>query len=189
MLPHMTTTTGKFVLTGGVGFNNAVRRTLQTDLQGWAPRDVLMQHNGTCQTDEFLAARIGLIPFRRVGNGDTLALDRTGPGTITAADFTGPGFEPVHGEIEVMLLGEGQRLACEVRFDRRAVREHARYARCGAVGMSRIDAERYCLQFESIAHEAPHLILNEALDLLEGCIDRALRALAEQPDEPPRSFC
>ena len=182
-----------FALPGGVGFCNAVRRTLLSDVKAWAPYTVRVDKNTSCQTDEFLAHRIGLIPFRRVGNGETLRLSAVGPCVVTASDFVGPGFEAVHGGIEVMRLGEGQRLELVVTLDERTGSAHARYAVCAGVGMSvptsSGDDDRCRLSFTCNDGRNPREALREALDHLEARVDRALHDLAHQPSEPPASFC
>lgn len=187
-----TSSPSSFALPGGVGFCNAVRRTLLSDVKAWAPCTVRVDKNTSCQTDEFLAHRIGLIPFRRVGNGETLRLSAVGPCVATASDFVGPGFEAVHGDIQVMRLGEGQCLELVVTLDERPASAHARYAVCAGVGMSvppSSSSDRCRLSFSCNDGRAPREALREALDHLEARVDRALHDLAHQPSEPPASFC
>lgn len=183
---------GSFVVSGGVGFCNAVRRTLLSDVQAWAPAKLTVKHNSTCQTDEYLAHRIGLVPFRRIeahGASAPLTLDRTGPCTVVAADILGSGFSPVYGTIEIMELGPGHRLHVEIHMDCQPAHVHARYAVCAAVGMCKVDAERCRITFETNDDSDPKLRMAEALDHLEARVDRALQALAHQPSVPPQTFC
>lgn len=181
---------GVFVLPGGVGLCNAVRRTLLSDVQAWAPFEVEVRTNTSCQTDEYLAHRIGMIPFRRVAEGTEMTLSVEGPCTACARDLTGPAFDAVHGGIEIIVLGDGQRLDMTVRFDRRAASKHARYAMCAGVGMERVDGEgRHRLRFETLDDRPPTDVLLEALDALEARVDGALKQLAHQPSTPPRSMC
>ena len=99
----------RFALPGSVGLCNAVRRTLLSDVRTEAPASVRVVRNVTCLTDEFLAHRVGLVPFRRVGNGDTLSLDVVGPRVVTAADLVGPAFDPVFPSIALAELRAGTR--------------------------------------------------------------------------------
>ena len=184
---------GEFVLGGGVGFCNAVRRALLSDLEAWAPCEVEVRTNTSCQTDEFLAHRLGMVPFRRVergevGNGE-LVLRYAGPGVATAAALAGPGFEPVHPEVELMVLGEGQELDLTVRFDKQRASKHARYCPVAAVGMAPLDADRCKLTFETTDGRAPREALREALAALDARAAGALRQLAHQPATPPVSMC
>lgn len=180
---------GTFSLQGGVGFCNAVRRTLLSDLEAEAPCEAVVRTNTSCQTDEFLTHRLGLIPFRRVGNGDTMELRATGPCTVRAADLVGPAFEAVHGDVEVMVLGDArQQLDLTLHFDRRPASAHARYCVCAGVGMeARGDA--HVIRYETIDGSQPAQRLREALDKLEARVDGALQQLAAQPATPPHSMC
>lgn len=180
--------TATFVLPGGVGFCNAVRRTLLSDVEAWAPCEVTVHENTSCQTDEFLAHRIGMIPFARVGNGEVLELDATGPCTACARDFTSPGFAPVHEGIELMTLGKDQRLRLTVRLDKQPAHKHARYAACAGVGMRKVDADRCAVSFSVNDGRAPLQVLLEALDHLDARVERALHALAHQPEVAPQGY-
>lgn len=177
-----------FDVPGGVGFCNALRRTLLHDVRSTAPCRVTMHTNTSCQTDEFLAHRIGLIPFQRVGNGDTMRLRAEGPGAATAAHFTGPAFDAVHPEIEIMQLGAGHALDLTVHFDEQPAGKHARYSMCAGVGM-KVGTDACRLTFSSIDGRPARTHLLEALDHLDARTARALRALAAQPETPPKSFC
>jgi len=148
--------------------------------------------NTSCQTDEFLAHRIGLIPFRRVGNGDSLTLHVCGVAgstTATAGDLVGCAFEPVHPTIPIMLLGSGQKIDLTVYFDSQSTTKHVRYCPCAAVGMQNIDSHTHKLKFETLGTETPPTLLLGALDLFDARVDRALKALAHQPATPPKSRC
>lgn len=181
---------GSFVLPGGVGFCNAIRRTLLSDVHGWAADKVTVHANTSCHTDEFLAHRIGLVPIRpTTGSGDEMTLDATGPCTVRAADLRSVGYEPVHGAIELTVLGEGQRLCVTVHVARRPARVHARFSPCAAVAMRAVDADRCQVTFETNDGRPPAALLAEALDAFDARVDRALHALANQPVAPPRSYC
>ena len=62
-----------FYLRGGAGFCNAVRRTLASDVTMLAPYEVRVLENTSCQNDEYIAHRIGLVPFaeRPVTKGES----------------------------------------------------------------------------------------------------------------------
>ena len=165
-------------LTGGAGYCNAVRRSLIADVGTWAPHELVVRENTSCFTNELLAHRVGLIPFRRVGNGDELELSVQGPAVVRAAAFTGPAFVPVHPEIEVATLTVDQTLEFTVRFDRRTGTAHARYAPCCGVGMER-RGDVHLLRFEPVDGAGVGLVL-EALERLEARANAALRALAHQ---------
>jgi hypothetical protein len=183
---------GSVVLTGGAGFCNAVRRALLSDVMAWAPCTVTVRVNTSCQTDEYVAHRIGLIPFRRVAEGgnDAMTLFVQGPGIAHAGDLAGPNFVAQHPEIEVMLLGPEQSLDLTVHFNRRPASAHARYNLCGAVGMQRVDGDgRHRLRFDTLDGRPPMHCVQDALDALERRVDDVLLQLAQQPPTAPRSMC
>ena len=181
---------GDFVLPGGVGFCNAVRRTLLSDIESDAPCHVTVHDNGSCYTDEFLAHRIGLVPLRRIGPGDTLRLEAVGPCVVRASDMTSPSFEAVHGDIEIVTLDGDQKVTLTVHVDRRPAHAHARYAVCAGVGMSSTDRDGVTrLVFSTNDDRDPDAVLTDAFDHLDARVQRALHALAHQPAEPPTSFC
>lgn len=178
-----------FVITGGFGFGNAIRRTLLSDISTEAPHHVRVHVNTTCLTDEFLAHRIGLIPFKRVGNGHEMTVRASGPCVITSSMITGPGFEAIHGNIEIARMNEGSTLEMDILFASHPASKHARYSPCSAVGMERIDRDRVRIQFCSNDHRTPKALMQDALTRLEERVDRALHALANQPETPPKSYC
>jgi hypothetical protein len=180
---------GSFVISGGAGFCNSVRRALLSDLKSESPYQVEMRENTSCQSDEFIAHRIGMIPFRRVGNGDTIELcvkDRP----ALSSDFVGISFEPCV-ELEVMNLKMGQQLNLTVKFDEQLASKHARYCKCAAVGMQKIDNEgRHKITFETIDDSDPSVIMTTALDALETMVCNALLDLSRSHNlPPPISMC
>jgi hypothetical protein len=169
-----------FLIPGHVGMCNALRRTLLSDIITEAPGSIEMILNVTCHTDEFLAHRIGLIPFRRVGNGNEMTLKAKGPCVVTAAQFLGPAFEPVHENIEVLKLATGHELHLKVTFDAKKASEHARYSPCFAVGMKPSSKEDvHVLSFGSNDHRSPSALLDEAFEHLLNRVDAALLCLAD----------
>tara|TARA_B110000046_G_scaffold78764_1_gene86910 strand:+ start:1762 stop:2325 length:564 start_codon:yes stop_codon:yes gene_type:complete len=185
---------GTFVLGGGgVGFCNAVRRALLSDVRAWAPYEVELRVNTSCVTDEFLAHRIGLLAFRRVADGaaNEVTLRASGDACAVACahDLGGVNFAPVHPAVEIVPLGPGQALDLTVRLDRQPASKHARYALCAAVGMEAVDGGRHRVTFETVDDRPPLHVLREALDALDARADAALLQLAQQPAVPPRGMC
>ena len=181
--------TASFLLDGGAGFCNAVRRSLLGDLSMWAPCEVEVRSNTSCETDEYIAHRIGMIPFRRIGNGDSVTLSAVGPAIVRSSEFVGVAFAPMHDEIVIMELGGAQTLDLTVRFDKRRASAHVRYAPLAAVGMERVDRTRHRITFDILDERTPLSAMHEGLDALEERVDRALLNLAQQPVVPPTSMC
>lgn len=170
------------------GLCNAVRRSLMSDVRAWAPSRITVRKNTSCQTDEFLAHRIGLIPFRRVGNGDTMELRVEGPRVANAEDFVGPAFDVVHGNIPLMVLADQrQALDLTVHFEEQLASTHARFCKCAGVGMRRCD-EGHALSFHTVDGSEEKITLLEAIDALIHRLDSALQSLAHQPKQLPESM-
>jgi hypothetical protein len=177
-----------FTITENTGFCNALRRTLLSDIQTWAPKELLVRVNMSCQTDEFIAHRIGMIPFEKVGEGDKISLSAMGPRKVLTKDFEGIAFRPIYDNIEVIVLDKDQRIDLTVIFDKQCASKHARYSPCAAVGMTRTNEGHHKLSFESIDSQTPTELLLCALDHLDERIDKALHAMA-QPSPVPKSMC
>ena len=99
---------GEYYLDLPVGTVNAVRRALLMDIEAWAPDTVTFTRNSSCQTDEYIAHRIGLIPFVKVGDGDTMEISVKGR-TLRASDLTGPAFKIVK-DVEIIEMNEEQEI-------------------------------------------------------------------------------
>lgn len=170
-----------------VGVANSIRRTILSDISSWAPYEVEFRRNTSCHTDEYIAHRIGLIPFRKRGEGESMTLTKVG-GMVYAEDFVGRSFEPLLGRVPLLDLAGDHALDLTVRFDERPASSHARYATCSAVGMAQLEESRYRISFEALegADPAVDLFLS-AIERLEERVDRALLQLAAQPDPPPKS--
>ena len=165
-----------FTLSGGVGFANAVRRALTTETKMWAPMDMEFDINTSAHSDEYLAHRVGLIPFRRVGVHTELVINAQGPCTVYAADLRAPaggGFEAIHPHIEVARLGTKQTLRAVVRFKECAAKRHARFCPCAAVAMCD-DGDAHAISFETIDASDHSMRLKEAIDSIDEMCDDAL---------------
>lgn len=170
----------RFLVPGHVGLCNALRRTLLSDIQTEAPSTARVITNVTCHTDEYLAHRVGLIPFRRVGNGNVMTLRVTGPCDVTTAHLTGPAFEPIHTSIVILHLDTGHELNMEITFDTQHAGKHARYSPCYAMGMiPAVEDDTHILSFGSNDERAPEELLKDSLDHVTTRIDGALRLLAD----------
>lgn len=177
----------RFLVPGHVGLCNAIRRTLLSDIQTEAPSTARVITNVTCHTDEYLAHRVGLIPFRRVGNGNDMSLRASGPCDVTTAHFIGSAFEPIHTDIVILHLDTGHELNMEITFDTQHAGRHARYSPCYAVGMiPAMEDDTHILSFGSNDERTPDELLRDSLDHVTTRIDGALRLLAD--DKTCESF-
>ena len=59
-----------FELHTNTAFPNALRRALRSDVERYAPSTITIRDNTSSQTDEYIAHRIGMIPFVPVDCAD-----------------------------------------------------------------------------------------------------------------------
>lgn len=168
---------GEFILPVSNGCANAVRRALLDDLSTWAPCKLSVEKNTTCQTDEYIAHRIGLVPFKRVGNGNDMIIHVKGR-TAWISDIKGPCFEHVH-DMEVIEMNEDQELMATITFDENVGSKHARYKMCAAVGIKKLKNDMFQLVFETINEREPIEVLKEAVSKLHSRIDDSLLQLSK----------
>jgi hypothetical protein len=163
---------GEYYLTSSVGTVNAIRRAIIMDIESWAADTVTFEKNSSCQTDEYIAHRIGMIPFVKVGNGETMQIHVKGK-TAHASDLTGPSFKMVK-DVEIIEMNEEQELKATVHFNYKAGSVHARYKMCAAVSMQLLNNGQYKLHFETLNDDEPDDVLKRAISAIESKIDRAI---------------
>lgn len=118
-----------------------------------------------------------------------MLLKRTGPCKVLVSDVLGPAFSPVHEQIEIISLVDGQELDLTIHFEYKNGNTHARYSPCAAVGMEKVSDGVHRIRFETIDGTPGKEMLLRALDALEKRFDSALLQLANQPTTPPKSKC
>tara|TARA_B100000214_G_scaffold374851_2_gene358930 strand:+ start:1022 stop:1549 length:528 start_codon:yes stop_codon:yes gene_type:complete len=164
---------GEYYLQFSVGVVNAIRRALIMDIESWAPDTVFFEKNSSCQTDEYIAHRIGLIPFTKTGNGESMNLEVKGR-TVRASDIVGSAFSIV-SDTDIIEMNEEQELKLTINFKQKKGSEHARYKMCAGVGMQILNNNMYKLSFETINDEEPDAVLKKAINTVQEKIDRALK--------------
>ena len=144
---------------------NAIRRALISDIETVAPCKIIVKENTSCQTDEYISHRIGLIPFLKQSEDvnfdeDYLTLNVSNR-TPKTSDFTGEAFKTIY-ESDIIKLIDGQTLCIHVYFNKGTGKQHARYSPVAAVGYELQDRQ-ILFNFESINGECPTVHLKKAL--------------------------
>lgn len=149
---------------------NAIRRALIADVESFAPQEVNFVINTSCQTDEYVAHRIGLIPFHDPYFSEDvnpeeviMTFDLNGK-YFMAEDLKGP-YKPTEN-IPIIKLVEGQEIKGSVKFKKSCGQTHARFCPVAAAGYD-ILQDHIHFQFESINGENPLKHLLEALKKLQ----------------------
>lgn len=158
---------------GAASQANALRRALTSRLETVAPKSVTIEVNTTCMSDEFVAHRIGLIPFSQHDGLADATLDVRGRSAF-ARDFVCAGPTPVSGEVEVMRMAGAQRLALTVHFETGT--GAARFCRVAALGMRPVGDGECGIGERGVGE---HELAFEPLHAGDGarCVDEALAAL------------
>jgi hypothetical protein len=165
-----------FRLHGTIPMANALRRALLQDVESWAPDHVVFRKNTSCQPDEYIAHRIGMIPFRQASTVEgrpTLDLcvsDRDAMTTDISGDYRAV------NDQEIMCMIPGQELDCTITMRRDSGRTHSRFCSVAGVGYEiSPTADSVVFTFETINGEAPGTVLLAAIERLMARIDRCVK--------------
>ena len=157
---------------------NGLRRSLIADLRMLAPSHVIVETNTSCYSDEYLAQRIGLIPFeqhRREETGVVAQLsveDRDAWTSDIVSDVI-----PTSPSILIAHLQRGQEISLTIHFTTDTAHRHARFQRTAAVGM-RPTHGGYSISFDSILGASDgKLCLEEAVESLRTRLQTARAAV------------
>ena len=146
---------------------NALRRALMCDVKNYAPDTINIRKNTSCQTDEYIAHRIGLIPFANVTR-ETVATLSVDDRSATTDDMKGvSAFRPM----PIMKLARHQTLDIDVHFREATGADHTRFSHITNVGYSK-EEEDQSLTFETINARDPLDYLSEAVNSLIERVDR-----------------
>lgn len=142
---------------------NALRRALLQDVETFAPANVKFYANTSCQTDEYIAHRIGLIPFLCDECID-LSIERlevkVSNRTVTTRDLVGK-FKSMY-DIDIIKLIDGQDIHAHVYFEKGTGEKHARFSPVSAVGYE-VDGDKIHFSFESINGQNPSIHFKKAV--------------------------
>lgn len=174
----------RFVLSGATpAFANALRRAMISEVPTLAIEDLRIYDNSSVLFDEILAHRIGLIPITtdltRFVKQDacscegvgcplcsvTFTLSVEGPGFVYSGDLISddPETRPVHDNIPIVKLFEGQKVVLEARAVLNIGAEHAKWQATTACGYKTY----------------PVIVITENCDACGMCIDECPRGVLE----------
>lgn len=147
---------------------NAIRRSLISDIATFSAYKVIIKTNTSCQTDEYIAHRIGMIPFLPKEDTDTdsdlhVSVTKSNS-TLMTTDLNGNMFSKYN--VPIIKLIEGQTIDIEVLFDKNTGQHHARYSPVSAVEFNVNNNNSIELAFESINGEDPIAHLQKCLQTI-----------------------
>ena len=169
------------------GFANAIRRLGIGQVPIFAIESVTMYENTSSLFDEYIANRLCLVPLSMAqGYGKDekvmLSLDGEGPGTIYSRDLRSHDrkIQPVHENIPIMKLAEGQKLRLEATAVQGVGRLHAKF-QPGIVTYGYDEKEgEFKFHVESFGQLSPVGMLATAADTLIQKCDELEKQLDEK---------
>ena len=156
---------------GNIHIANAIRRSLVGHISQWAPKCIHVTKNTSCQTDEYIAHRICMIPFvHRIGEGNMHLHVKGRP--AQSNDLVGESFVPFENICIMHMINE-QELDIEVEFEYGTGAQHTKFSHVSIVGYNQKDNGTVRMNFEVITPEPPILYLRDALKSLRSDLDTA----------------
>jgi len=201
-------TVARFVLSGAThAFANTLRRAMISEVPTLAIENVRIYGNTSALFDEMLAHRLGLIPLKTDLSVHTpvdscacggegcpgctviYTLSVEGPRTVYSSDLIpqDPEAVPVHGNIPVVKLADGQKLVLEAQAVINKGKEHAKWqptVACGYKNYPVITISEDCDGCGMCVEECPRGILavdGGAVSVIDGRLaDCSMCRLCEQ---------
>lgn len=165
-----------------VGFANALRRALLSDVTTRAPHKVVIHENTTCQSDEYIAHRVGLVPFlpNDARAGKPVMLDVRDTSAYTS-HFSQGECTPQHNVCLIEMCA-GQHLKLSVEFTDGTGAQHARYSHVSAVAYALQPDGTVRLSFDSITSASPLVYLRAAAESLRSRLTLVSQRAREAKD-------
>lgn len=154
-----------------VGFVNALRRILISEIPLYAVDHIAVYENTSILYDEVLTHRIGLVPLRTppgVTKEVTLSIEKEGPGIVYSKDMVSEDdlIRPTIGEIPIAKLGENQKISVNCIATMGTAQKHAKY------------------QSSLAFYKAfPIITIDEKCDLCEACIEACPKEILVRSDD------
>ena len=182
------------ILSGAPSQVNAFRRVMLSDLEMVAPSYVDIRENTSSSTDEYIAHRIGIIPFSQNATNQTTAL-LTVRGCDAYTDaIVSDTVRPLHSTILIARLLPGQSLDLTIHFDSGCATTHACFMRTAAVGMRPVPStdaafadDRHMITFDAVLgdEDATHCLRMACASIRRRLLDaKASLAGSSDPVQP-----
>lgn len=163
------------------GMANALRRMLMNEVPSYAPSHIIVRENTTCQTDEYIAHRVAMIPFRLCGKEDGVLKLDVKDKTAFSSDLKGEDFRVACRTIPIMKMTHGQSLCIDVHFTKGTGSEHVKHSH-----VSRVRYKEHCkcvrVGFKTITDEPPIDFLRRGIVQMEKKLCSLLCVAEADPD-------
>ena len=161
-----------------VFFLNAIRRSIMQNVLTWAPEKITIRKNTTCYNDEYVANRIGLIPFDCI---DTTDIDATDINTkivlqvkgrdARASDISNKSFKASFDMLFLNIL-EDQEIDMDVSMIQGSGSAHPRWDHATSVAYDELASDKFTFCCESISNRKPRDLIRQACDYLIDKVNR-----------------
>lgn len=178
------------VVKGTSGMANAIRRALMNDVVNLAPKSIHILKNTTCQTDEYIAHRVGLIPFYKKASvaAEELSMSLCVKGETAYSDHlvdSEDGKVAPCQRIPIIKMSAEQELSFTVAFETGSGSVHSRFSHIGPVGFKMLnesddensDVE---IRFGTFGKDNASEYAHRALLSLASAIDKAVYFMQTQ---------
>lgn len=148
-----------------IELSNALRRALISKTESYAPETIDVMENTTCQTNEYIAHRIGMIPFcqAKIDENSVFTLNVTGRDCTTKDIRDESGGMVACKNITIMRMIEDQALHIKVKFKKSNGAEHSRFCPVAACTHVELPDGSVKLSFECINDVSPVYVMKDAL--------------------------
>jgi len=157
---------------------NALRRALINSVPVVAPSHIVVRKNTSSFTDEFLAHRIGMIPFTQANDKEIIDVCASScvvrSGDLHSAKDDVP--SATHDDVVVVNLKDGEEFDASIHFKTATAREHARFSHIVAAGMEPKNG-RFVVSFETMIPGDEMRSALIALDVLLASLNRTMQVV------------
>ena len=166
------------------GVANALRRAIACKCPSVAASTATFRQNTSCQTDEYIAHRIAMIPFvikdGTVPLENVIARVSVSNRQVMSGDLICDAVRPVRDDIPIMKLGTDQKFEVDVRFSIGTDADHVRHSHVTDVCYKELDSDRrHNMGFRMIDGTSSLTHLVSAIESLEKNLDE-LRYIVEK---------
>ncbi|RLG70191.1 MAG: DNA-directed RNA polymerase subunit D [Candidatus Iainarchaeum archaeon] len=126
----------KLLITGtNIALINAIRRTAMSEVPVLAIEDLAIHRNDSVLFDEYIGARLGLLPLKtdlktyKLGDKVKLILKEKGPKMVLSSDIkcSDPSVEVVNKEVPIVKLRDNEEIFIEMQAEANIGKEHVKW--------------------------------------------------------------
>ena len=165
-----------------MGIANGLRRAIMNDIEAFAPSHIVMRENMTCQTDEYIAHRIAMIPFHLKGNSSGFLTLNVRDRSAFTSDLVGDDFEVATTTIPIIKMIKGQALHFDVYFERGSGKDHAKFSHISRVSYDNKNSH-VNMGFETITTRPAIQHLRCAIEAMEKNLHRVVYLIESEPEK------